>query len=108
MPIDVRFYLVDVFAEEPFTGNPLALVAQAERLDEDVMKLVAREFNQSETTFLLPPTRAGATWRLRCFTPHGRRGLRRGAQRTRRLVVARERRPPRARRRSRTVRAAAG
>jgi trans-2,3-dihydro-3-hydroxyanthranilate isomerase len=67
----VPFYLVDVFAEQPFTGNPLALVVQAERLDEAVMKLVAREFNQSETTFLLPPTRPEATWRLRCFTPTG-------------------------------------
>jgi hypothetical protein len=35
------------------------------------MRLVAREFNQSETTFVLPPRRDGATWRLRSFTPTG-------------------------------------
>jgi len=67
----VPFYLVDVFADAPLTGNPLALVADAERLKESVMRAVAREFNQSETTFLLPPTRDGATWRLRSFTPSG-------------------------------------
>ena len=67
----VPFYLVDVFAERPLTGNPLAVVADAEPLAENVMRLVAREFNQSETTFILPPRLAGATWRLRSFTPTG-------------------------------------
>ena len=71
MPTSVPFYLVDVFAAAPLTGNPLAVVADAEPLSEDVMRLVAREFNQSETTFVLPPTRDGATWRLRSFTPTG-------------------------------------
>ena len=60
-----------MFAEEPLTGNPLAVVAEAESLTEEVMRLVAREFNQSETTFVLPARRAGATWRLRSFTPTG-------------------------------------
>ena len=71
MTASVPFYLVDVFADAPLTGNTLALVAHAERLKESVMRAVAREFNQSETTFLLPPTRDGATWRLRSFTPSG-------------------------------------
>jgi trans-2,3-dihydro-3-hydroxyanthranilate isomerase len=71
MTTAVPFYLVDVFAEQPLAGNPLALVAQAERLEDEVLKLLAREFNQSETTFVLPPTRAQATWRLRSFTPTG-------------------------------------
>lgn len=65
------FFLVDVFAEAPLTGNPLALVPDADGLQEAVMHAVAREFNQSETTFLLQPTRDGATWRLRSFTPAG-------------------------------------
>ena len=69
--MSVPFCLVDVFAEEPLTGNPLAVVADAESLAEEVMRLVAREFNQSETTFVLPPRRDGATWRLRSFTPTG-------------------------------------
>jgi trans-2,3-dihydro-3-hydroxyanthranilate isomerase len=53
----VPFYLVDVFATQPLTGNPLALVPDADRLDESQMRAIAREFNQSETTFLLAPTR---------------------------------------------------
>ena len=67
MATTVPFYIVDVFAERPLTGNPLALVAQAELLDEATLRLVAREFNQSETTFLLPPhaTRHGACGRSR-------------------------------------------
>ena len=65
------FVLVDVFADAPLSGNPLAVVADAERLEDHVMRAVAREFNQSETTFLLPSTRLGATRRLRSFTPAG-------------------------------------
>jgi trans-2,3-dihydro-3-hydroxyanthranilate isomerase len=71
MTTSVPFVLVDVFADTPLTGNPLAVVADAERLEESVMPAVAREFNQSETTFVLPPARPGATWRLRSFTPAG-------------------------------------
>ncbi len=67
----IPFYIVDVFSDKPFEGNPLAVVAEAEHLEEDTMRSIAREFNQSETTFLLPPTRAGADWRLRSFTPTG-------------------------------------
>jgi trans-2,3-dihydro-3-hydroxyanthranilate isomerase len=66
-----RFFLVDVFAREPLAGNPLAVVADAEDLGEDLMRRIAREFNQSETTFVLPPSRTGADWRLRSFTPSG-------------------------------------
>jgi trans-2,3-dihydro-3-hydroxyanthranilate isomerase len=47
------------------------VVAEAQRLPEAVMRAVAREFNQSETTFVLPPTRSEAAWRLRSFTPAG-------------------------------------
>ena len=71
MPTVVPFYLVDVFAEVPLAGNPLALVTDAEGLDEPLLKRIAREFNQSETTFLLPPTDPAATWRLRSFTAAG-------------------------------------
>ena len=71
MSTSVPFFLVDVFADTPLTGNPLAVVAEAERIEESVMRSIAREFNQSETTFVLPPTRPEATWRLRSFTPAG-------------------------------------
>jgi trans-2,3-dihydro-3-hydroxyanthranilate isomerase len=67
----VRFYLVDVFATRPLTGNPLALVPDADELTESQMRAIAREFNQSETTFLVRPARPDATWRLRSFTPIG-------------------------------------
>ena len=66
-----RFYLIDVFAQRPLTGNPLALVPDAYDLAEAQMRAIAREFNQSETTFLLHPGVPGATWRLRSFTPIG-------------------------------------
>ena len=71
MTLSVPFYFVDVFASEPLTGNPLSLVPDADLLDEPQMRAIAREFNQSETTFLLRPTLSGATVRLRSFTPTG-------------------------------------
>ena len=64
-----RFYYVDVFAQRPLTGNPLVVVADAEDLDVPTMQAMAREFNQSETTFVLPTD--AADWRLRSFTPIG-------------------------------------
>jgi trans-2,3-dihydro-3-hydroxyanthranilate isomerase len=67
----VPFYFVDVFASRPLTGNPLSLVPDADGLDEAQMHAIAREFNQSETTFLLRPSLPGAAVRLRSFTPIG-------------------------------------
>ena len=69
--MQIRFYLIDVFAEHPITGNPLAVVPQAESLDDLAMQQIAREFNQAETTFLLPARQASADWRLRSFTAAG-------------------------------------
>ena len=71
MTIRVPFYFVDVFASQPLAGNPLPLVPDADALDQAQMSAVAREFNQSETTFLLRPLLPGATVRLRSFTPAG-------------------------------------
>ena len=70
MQRDTLFALVDVFAERPLAGNPLAVVPDADHLDDQRMRAIAREFNQSETTFLVRPT-APADWRLRSFTPAG-------------------------------------
>jgi trans-2,3-dihydro-3-hydroxyanthranilate isomerase len=67
----VPFYCVDVFATRPLTGNPLSLVPDADGLAEAQIRAIAREFNQSETTFLLRPSLPGATVRLRSFTPAG-------------------------------------
>ncbi|TAJ50179.1 MAG: PhzF family phenazine biosynthesis protein [Herbiconiux sp.] len=69
--VRVPFVFVDVFADEPLTGNPLALVPDADNLPVERMRAIAREFNQSETTFLVRPTRPEADWRLRSFTPGG-------------------------------------
>ena len=71
MTFRVPFYFVDVFASRPLTGNPLSLVPDADALDEVQMRAIAREFNQSETTFLLRPSLPGAAVRLRSFTPIG-------------------------------------
>src|SRR5262245_59373030 len=65
------FHFVDVFAVEPLTGNPLVVVDGGADLTLDLFQRIAREFNQSETTFLLPPTQPKADWRLRSFTPAG-------------------------------------
>lgn len=65
------FHIVDVFAVEPLTGNPLAVVDGGADLSLDLIRRIAREFNQSETTFVLPPTRPQADWRLRSFTARG-------------------------------------
>ncbi|MBZ9603116.1 PhzF family phenazine biosynthesis protein [Phyllobacterium chamaecytisi] len=61
--------LVDVFADTPLNGNPLAVVEGADHLEDDVLRRIAREFNQSETTFVLQSDRAD--WRLRSFTASG-------------------------------------
>ncbi|MBA3892609.1 MAG: PhzF family phenazine biosynthesis protein [Gemmatimonadales bacterium] len=65
------FYLVDVFTSEPYAGNPLAVVADADGLDTERMRRIAGEFNQTETTFVLAPTLPEAQWRLRSFTAAG-------------------------------------
>ncbi|HEY0857262.1 MAG TPA: PhzF family phenazine biosynthesis protein [Albitalea sp.] len=66
-----RFTQVDVFTEVPLRGNPLAVVHAAEGLSEAQMQAFARWTNLSETSFLLPPTRAEADYRVRIFTPGG-------------------------------------
>jgi trans-2,3-dihydro-3-hydroxyanthranilate isomerase len=65
------YEIVDVFTDRPFTGNPLAVVFGADGLATDQMQALAREFNLSETVFVLPPSpeAAGATYRVRIFTP---------------------------------------
>jgi trans-2,3-dihydro-3-hydroxyanthranilate isomerase len=67
--ISLPYEIVDVFTDRPFTGNPLAVVYGAESLGSDQLLALAREFNLSETVFVLPPTKAEATYRARIFTP---------------------------------------
>ena len=63
------FKQVDVFTGKPFYGNPVAVVIGAQDLDAAAMQRIAAWTNLSETTFLLPPTAPGASYRLRIFTP---------------------------------------
>jgi trans-2,3-dihydro-3-hydroxyanthranilate isomerase len=62
------FYTCDVFTRHRFGGNPLAVLPHAGGLSDQQMLQIAREFNYSETTFVLPPE-AGYTRRVRIFTP---------------------------------------
>ena len=63
------FKQVDVFTATPYYGNPLAVVLDGAGLSDDEMQRFARWTNLSETTFVLPPTQAGADYRVRIFTP---------------------------------------
>jgi PhzF family phenazine biosynthesis protein len=61
------FRIVNVFAESPLAGNPLAVVEDARTLDDETMQALALQFNLSETTFVLPSATASA--HVRIFTP---------------------------------------
>lgn len=61
----------DVFTDHVFGGNPLAVLLDARGIDDRGMQSIAREFNYSETTFVLPPTDPRCTARVRIFTPGG-------------------------------------
>ncbi|GAA5177984.1 PhzF family phenazine biosynthesis protein [Rugosimonospora acidiphila] len=66
--ISLPYQIVDVFTDRPFTGNPLAVVFDAQDLAAEQLQALAREFNLSETAFVLPPTTPEATYRARIFT----------------------------------------
>ena len=63
------FVQADVFADRPGAGNPLAVVLDATGLDDAAMQAIARWTRLPETTFVLPPTRPGASYALRMFSP---------------------------------------
>lgn len=67
----VRFKQVDVFTAVPFKGNPLAVIFDADGLDDAQMQAIARWTNLSETTFLVRPTEPAADYHVRIFTTHG-------------------------------------
>lgn len=66
----LNYYVLDVFTERALGGNPLAVVLEADRLSTKDMQAIAREFNLSETTFVLTPTAPGHTAHVRIFTPN--------------------------------------
>src|ERR1043166_9746302 len=66
-----RYLTADVFTSRAFGGNPLAVFPDAREIPADLMQPIAREFNYSETTFVLPPADPSHTAKVRIFTPGG-------------------------------------
>jgi PhzF family phenazine biosynthesis protein len=69
-PMAARRYLqLDVFADRPGAGNPLAVVLDADGLDDDTMQAIARWTRLPETTFVFPATKPEASYGIRIFSP---------------------------------------
>jgi trans-2,3-dihydro-3-hydroxyanthranilate isomerase len=64
-----RYAIYDVFTDKALSGNPLAVVFDADGLDTDAMQAIAREFNLSETVFIRPADNPAHSAALRIFTP---------------------------------------
>jgi trans-2,3-dihydro-3-hydroxyanthranilate isomerase len=69
--MNARYLTADVFTDRRFGGNQLAVFPDAREIRADLMPQIAREFNYSETTFVLPPDDPSHTARVRIFTPGG-------------------------------------
>ncbi|MCA0434476.1 MAG: PhzF family phenazine biosynthesis protein [Proteobacteria bacterium] len=67
----LSFHTLDVFTTQKFGGNPLAVVLGADHLSTEQMQAITREFNLSETTFVLPPDDPSHTAKVRIFFPGG-------------------------------------
>src|ERR1700709_2002848 len=65
----LQFATVDVFTADQFSGNPLAVVLNAEGLSSEQMQRLAAEFNLAETTFVLPPRDSAHTAEVQIFAP---------------------------------------
>src|SRR6476659_9352383 len=68
-PMTRRYIQLDVFADRPGAGNPLAVVLDAEGLDDAAMQAIARWTRLPETTFVFATTTPGASYRIRIFSP---------------------------------------
>jgi len=68
-PVKRAYNILDVFTDTPLAGNPLAVVHDCEGLDDKAMQAIAREFNISETVFVMPPENPAHTAKVRIFTP---------------------------------------
>jgi trans-2,3-dihydro-3-hydroxyanthranilate isomerase len=69
--MNARYYTCDVFTDRKFGGNQLAVFPDARGIAPELMGPIAREFNFSETTFVLPPDDPSHTAKVRIFTPGG-------------------------------------
>jgi len=65
-----RYQIYDVFTDRPLAGNPLAIVHDCDGLDSEAMQRIAREFNLSETVFILQPRDRRHTAAIRIFSPN--------------------------------------
>ena len=65
----LHYHRVDVFTDRAFGGNPLAVFTNGRGLSTETMQSIAKEFNLSETTFVVPAADAAHDWRVRIFTP---------------------------------------
>ena len=65
----LNFYIVDVFAEEKYSGNQLAVFRNVMRLSDSEMQRIAKEMNYSETTFILTDKKCDVGYDVRIFTP---------------------------------------
>lgn len=65
----LRYFLLDVFTDRPFSGNQVAVFVDPESLSDGQMQRIAAELALSETVFVWSPARIGGPWRTRIFTP---------------------------------------
>ncbi len=65
----LHYHRVDVFTDRAFGGNPLAVFTNGRGLLTETMQAIAKEFNLSETTFVIPADEPAHAWRVRIFTP---------------------------------------
>jgi trans-2,3-dihydro-3-hydroxyanthranilate isomerase len=65
----LTFYILDVFTEEKYCGNQLAVIRNAGKLTDKQMQQIAREMNYSETTFILSDAERKGGYDVRIFTP---------------------------------------
>jgi trans-2,3-dihydro-3-hydroxyanthranilate isomerase len=66
---ELTYHLLDVFTNEKFGGNQLAVFQETDQLETKLMQKIARELNLSETVFLFPPSDDTKTKQVRIFTP---------------------------------------
>lgn len=67
----LKFHTLDVFTTRKFAGNPLAVVLDADHLSAEQMQMITKEFNLSETTFVMKPDHPANTAKMRIFFPGG-------------------------------------
>lgn len=67
----LKFHTLDVFTTRKFAGNPLAVVLDADHLTTEQMQAITKEFNLSETTFVMKPENPNNTAKVRIFFPGG-------------------------------------